>query len=79
MGKMTANIDTTEEHPHAANEHDELSLWPYELELMQKLSKIHPLRAIVIRSPHLTMRAWFEDKDQPRTAVITKRHGHTLH
>jgi hypothetical protein len=76
---MPAHTDAPDDYPHAANEHDDVSLWPYELEFMQKLSKIHPLRAIVIRSPHMTMRAWFEDTEQQKPLVRSARYGKTLH
>jgi hypothetical protein len=79
MSKMPAHTDAPDDYPHAANEHDDVSLWPYELEFMQKLSKIHPLRAIVIRSPHMTMRAWFEDTEQQKPLVRSARYGKTLH
>lgn len=76
---MTTNSSTDDQYPCATSEHDELALWPYELDLMQKLSKIHPLRAIVISSPHLSMRAWFEGKEQQKPSVRAERYGHTLH
>lgn len=43
-------------------------LWPYELDLMKKLSALHPLAVISIRRADLDMRTWFD-----RIESVSKR------